>query len=102
MRHDGGQMRKMKDVSSVLQPPQRGENARDILHFSLLGDILPHRVAHLAHLELSSTHLELSSTHLGPTQLVLTQLKANLEPSWSHLGPPRGPWTLKTHFFLKF
>ena len=73
---------------SFLVGPQGGENARDILHFSHVGDILPYLVAHL-------THLELSSAHLGPTWLILARLKANLEPSWPHLGPPREPWTLE-------
>ena len=34
-----------------------GQNARDILHFSHLGAILLHLVAHLAHLELAYAHL---------------------------------------------
>ena len=37
--------------------PDRGLNARYILHFSHLGDILPHLFAYLAHIELSSAHL---------------------------------------------
>ena len=54
----------------------------------------------LAHLVPYLGYLQLSSTHLSPTQLILTQLKANLKPSWPHVGPTRKPWTLKKYCFF--
>ena len=43
-----------------LVTPRGAQNVRDILHFSHLGAILPHRVAHLALLKPTYAHLSSS------------------------------------------